>query len=71
MIEADQEIKKRKLDDKVFLLLQIHDELLYEVKSEAVKEAQPIIAEVMSKEVMSDVPLEVHSTAGKRWGELE
>lgn len=71
MIDTDKEIKKRKLDDKVFLLLQIHDELLYEVKAEAVGDVRILIEKVMSRAVMPQVPLEVHSVVGKRWGELE
>lgn len=71
MIEVDHALKKQKLDEQVFLLLQIHDELLYEVRSDAVVEAKKIIEAVMSREVLSEVPLEVHLAAGKRWGEME
>ncbi|MFA6253783.1 MAG: DNA polymerase [Candidatus Paceibacterota bacterium] len=71
MIRADKDIKEAGLESEVFLLLQIHDELIYEVKKEAVTRALPIIKRAMEKVVDLPVPIEVSSAVGSRWGEME
>ncbi|MFA6476321.1 MAG: DNA polymerase [Candidatus Paceibacterota bacterium] len=70
-IRADQDIKKAGLADKIFLLLQIHDELIYEVEESVIQEALPIIKQAMENVVKINVPIEVSSAVGPRWGELE
>lgn len=74
---ADDEIKNKKLSDKVELLLQVHDELIYEVKEGSEKEAAKVIEEAMEG-VLKDkvknphqVPVLVNVSIGKNWGELE
>jgi len=71
MIRSDKDIKTAGLDNKVFLLLQIHDELIFEVKKEIADRARPIIKRAMEKVVEIPVPIEVSSAVGPRWGELE
>ena len=74
---ADDEIKNKKLSDKVELLLQVHDELIYEVKEGSEKEAAKVIEDAMEG-VLKDkvknphqVPVLVNVSMGKNWGELE
>lgn len=71
MIKAEKDLKEAGLDDDVFLLLQIHDELIFEVKEEVVARVLPIIKQAMEKVVSLPVPIEVSSATGLRWGELE
>ncbi len=71
MVKVDQKLKEAKLDDKVFLILQIHDELLYEIKDEAVDEAQKIIKGTMEDFKDLGVPIVVNVSRGLRWGEME
>ena len=47
MVKVDKALEESGLKGKVFMLLQIHDELLFEVKNDAVMEAVPIIKEAM------------------------
>lgn len=53
------------------LLLQVHDELILEVKSSLVKELAPQIVKIMSDVVQLDVPLNVDFAIGRTWADLE
>jgi len=66
--------KERKLvggKDSVSLILQIHDELVYEIKEEKIDEAVKIISEEMRDVPEILVPLEVSISVGKNLGEME
>ena len=75
MARADEWIKKEKLDKDVFLLLQVHDELVYEVAEGLVKKVAPKIKEIMesilSLKDTGSVPMVVDASAGDSWGEME
>ncbi|OJI09494.1 MAG: hypothetical protein COV08_00965 [Candidatus Vogelbacteria bacterium CG10_big_fil_rev_8_21_14_0_10_49_38] len=71
MIKADQDLRSAGLSDQGFLLLQIHDELIYEVKTEVVTEAENLIKQDMETVVDWPVPLEVSSAVGANWGQLD
>ncbi len=51
------------------LLLQVHDELVFEVREEAVESLKPAIAEHMDGAARLDVPLEVEIGVGDNWDE--
>jgi DNA polymerase-1 len=68
MIKIDRVIKERSL--KAELLLQIHDELLFEVEESAAAEFEGILREVMEEAVLIDVPLRVSVESGGNWGDL-
>ncbi|MFT5352748.1 MAG: DNA polymerase-1, partial [Candidatus Paceibacteria bacterium] len=75
MVETYKYIKKEKLDDKVKLLLQIHDEIIYEVDEDLVEETTETIRKIMEG-VMKDkdtkgVPILVDASCGKNWGEMK
>lgn len=57
------------------LVLQVHDELVYEVRTPDVKKVAKIIKEIMegtiSMEDTKGVPITVSANAGKNWGSLE
>lgn len=76
IIVIDEKLKKEGLSDNVHLLLQVHDELIYEVKDSVKSEACKIIKETMEspfKEPESlkiTIPLIVSLAEGKTWGEM-
>ena len=78
MKNADEALHKAGLIKEVRLVLQVHDELVYEIKKEKMGEASKIIEEAM-KNVIPDeflkgknkVPLLVSATFGKTWGGLK
>ncbi|MFA5022883.1 MAG: DNA polymerase [Candidatus Paceibacterota bacterium] len=71
MIRADKDINEAGLDKDVFLLLQIHDELIFEIKEGLADKVLPIIKQAMEKVVDLPVPIEVSSAIGRSWGEME
>jgi DNA polymerase-1 len=53
------------------MLLQIHDELLFEVPTSAVQSEQEMIAEEMSRAAQLRVPLKVDIGTGRNWMEAK
>jgi DNA polymerase-1 len=71
MLEVDKWIKKEKLEGEVRLLLQIHDELIYEIKSGHSDKLLPQIKSIMESVVPdSPVPIPVKFSTGGSWSEL-
>ncbi len=70
MIKTDQEIQSEKMTESIFLLLQIHDELLFEVKKEAVEVAVPLLKNAMESAAKLSIPLVVNASTGQSWGGL-
>lgn len=74
MVHADAWIQQEKLEKKVFLLLQVHDELVYEVKTELIDTVVPKIKSsmetVLSRKDTSGVPIVVDASVGDNWGEM-
>ena len=71
MIKVDTAIRRAGQEARVFPLLQVHDELIYEIKEEKLKEVAPLIVKTMEGVLKGPVPLEVHASAGESWGEME
>ncbi|TNL45618.1 DNA polymerase I [Acinetobacter bereziniae] len=65
MIEVDKILPK----DQAKLLLQVHDELVFEVDEAVADQVAEQIKDVMQKVVILSVPLEVEVGQGKNWGE--
>ena len=53
------------------LLLQIHDELVFETPNEQVPQLAQLVAETMAQAMKLDVPLRVDVAAGSNWAECE
>ena len=68
MIRVDEWVHKEKLENEVRLLLQVHDELLFEVKEDLVPKASSNIKEIMECVIELKVPLVVDVKAGPNWG---
>jgi len=61
LIEDNNDIK---------MLLQVHDELVFEVKEELVKNLALKIKDIMENIIKLKVPIDVHIGIGDNWGEL-
>lgn len=70
MIKVDKLISEKYLD-KAFSLLQIHDELVFEVQANSVENFETDAKEIMERIVGLDVPLEVHVNHGDSLAELK
>jgi DNA polymerase-1 len=69
MIRLQREIDKRGLKSR--MLLQVHDELLFEVPPKEVEETKGLVEEIMPQAVELSVPLKVEVRVGRNWGEME
>ena len=74
MIRLNKRLNEKK-NQKIKMLLQIHDELIFEVPKIEVKRISKIITEEMSGVVDSDqysfsIPLTVDLNSGDNWGTL-
>jgi DNA polymerase-1 len=67
-------LQEEKLHDSVHMLLQVHDELVFEIKTEVldaqVKKLTEIMEGVLHDKVTYGVPIAVSVAVGKNWGEL-
>jgi len=68
MINLHREMEKRNIKSK--MLLQIHDELIFEVPEEEVKEMKSLVAEIMPRAVELRVPVKIDIKLGRNWGEM-
>jgi DNA polymerase-1 len=71
MQKAHEGLTEAKLLDKAHLLLQIHDELLFEVEEGAVEKAREVIEYAMEHAAEFPVPITVSVNRGPRWGTME
>jgi len=69
MIELQRRMDERGLRSK--MILQVHDELLFEVPPGELDEMKQLVLEVMPKALELSVPLKVEVKVGKTWGEME
>lgn len=65
MLKVAQAIRREKLGAR--MILQVHDELVFEVPEGEVERASKVVKEAMENAVKLDVPLEVEVGAGKNW----
>ena len=68
MIAVDNWLEQQN-DNAVRMIMQVHDELVFEVKAEAVEEASQKIRTLMEGCVQLDVPLLVEVGVGDNWDE--
>ncbi|MFC1902764.1 DNA polymerase I [Chloroflexota bacterium] len=69
MINLDREMAKRWLKSR--MLLQVHDELIFEVPENEVEEMRKLIPQIMSTALKLSIPLKVDIKIGKNWGGME
>jgi DNA polymerase-1 len=69
MLDAHREIEKKKLPYR--MLLQVHDELVFEAPEKEAKACAEFAREVMSKAMKLKVPLDVDAGIGDNWLEAK
>jgi DNA polymerase-1 len=73
MIQIEPALAAAGLSERVRMLLQVHDELIFEVEDEAVDAAMPVIVDIMENAAMPAVsmrvPLKVDARAAQNWDE--
>ncbi|MFA5012106.1 MAG: DNA polymerase I [Ignavibacteria bacterium] len=67
MIEIHNVFKEKKFKSK--MLLQVHDELVFEVYKPEIEEVKKIVLREMKNAIKLDVPVEVEIGTGKNWYE--
>ena len=69
MVEIFGEFKKRNLKSK--MLIQVHDELVFNVLDSELDEVKEIVRDIMENTFKIDVPLKVDIEVGKNWYEAK
>ncbi len=74
MVRVDQMIEKEKAVEDAYLLLQVHDELVYEIRTERASslgaEIKEIMESVLSSEEARGVPIIATVKTGPNWGAM-
>ncbi|MDD5094185.1 MAG: DNA polymerase I [Dehalococcoidia bacterium] len=69
MIKIYREMNAQRLQSK--MILQVHDELLFEVPMEELEAMKGLIGQIMPRAMDFTVPLRVEIKEGRTWGEME
>lgn len=69
MLESARVLDERELDTKI--LLQVHDELIFEVRPEELEEVCRVIKTEMEDVIELDVPLKVDLKVGTNWRDMD
>jgi DNA polymerase-1 len=69
MVNLHREMLQRKLKSK--MLLQVHDELVFEVPENELPEMRQLVPEMMVNAIQLSVPLKADTKTGRNWGEME
>ena len=65
MVEIDEALTKEKL--KTTMLLQVHDELIFNVKNDELDKVKEIVKNIMESTIKLSVPLVVDISTGNNW----
>jgi len=69
MVEIHRQIRDKKEDG--VLILQVHDELVFDVKKEVLKSFSAMVKNKMENVLKLAVPIKVDLKAGKNWSKME
>ena len=69
MVEISNKLQETGYKTK--MILQVHDELVFEVPEDELKKVAPMVKEVMETAFPLSVPLVVELKVGKNWGEMK
>jgi len=69
MVRINNELKQKKLRTK--LIIQIHDELIFDVPAEELSDVKTIVKEHMEKALKLSVPIKVNIKCGKNWADAK
>jgi DNA polymerase-1 len=68
MNRLEAEITRRKM--RSWMMLQVHDELIFELPAEELEEMRVLCVEIMPQSLEMRVPLKIDTKSGKSWGEM-
>jgi DNA polymerase-1 len=68
MITIDRKLRGQKLRTR--MVLQVHDELLFEVPEEEIKSITPLVKEAMENVIQLKVPIEADLSFGDNWRDM-
>ena len=75
MVRINEMLKKEGKSEDIHMLLQVHDELVFEMKEEDVaafaRRIEAIMEGVLDDEASKGVPIIAEARVGKNWGEME
>ncbi|MEW6033954.1 MAG: DNA polymerase I [Chloroflexota bacterium] len=69
MVELYRRMQLRGLESR--MVLQVHDELIFEVPQDEMEEVKSLVLEVMPRALQLSVPLKVDVKVGRNWGVME
>ena len=69
MVKISNQLIKDKLEAK--LIIQIHDELIFDLPEKELKEVSQLVKAHMEKSISLKVPVVVNLASGKNWGQLK
>lgn len=65
MVEIAEKFKEEKIKSK--MVLQVHDELIFDIQKEEKEKVEQIVKNIMTKTITLNVPLKVSADYGKDW----
>ena len=75
MVKIDEMLKEEKANDGAHMLLQVHDELVFEIEEAQVKKLAPKIKEIMENIIpvkeAHGIPFLAEGKVGENWGDME
>lgn len=75
MTRIDTLLREKNMQEKVHMLLQVHDELIFEMDTSVISEIVPHIRacmeSVLSLEESKGIPIPAEAKVGDNWGEME
>jgi DNA polymerase-1 len=69
MVRVDEALRSRGLRSR--MLLQVHDELVFETDADELAELATLVEEIMKSALPLDVPLEVDLKVGANWEQMD
>jgi DNA polymerase-1 len=69
MDRLDAEMQRRKM--RSLMILQVHDELIFECPNEELEEMRQLCLDIMPKSLEMKVPLKIDTKTGRNWGEMQ
>ena len=68
MVQVQQRMDE--MDLKSMMIVQVHDELIFEAPEEELEDIQAVVLDVMPKAMDLAVPLEIAVKSGPTWGDM-
>ncbi|MFC1756842.1 DNA polymerase [Patescibacteria group bacterium] len=71
LVQIDKILSEKGFSKSVYPILQVHDELIFEIKEDVLDEAILLIKKIMEENKLPDVSLKVGVSFGYNWSELK